>query len=69
MLMMDKQKTLRYALYNSDFKTLWPIILEKAFAKLKGNYLTLAGGYLVNSVRVLTGCPTAQYITNKYTAT
>lgn len=40
------------------------MLIEKAFAKVKGNYLNLASGYLSNSVRALTGAPVANYLTN-----
>lgn len=44
--------------------TLWGPILEKAFAKIKGSYSAVKGGYLVSGLRALTGAPVYNY--NKY---
>ena len=37
---------------------LWVLLLEKAFAKVHGNYHNLKGGYLNEALLDLTGCPT-----------
>ena len=42
-------------------KELWPMILEKAFAKKYGAYSQLAGGSCKQAFIDLTGCPTFQY--------
>ena len=34
------------------------LILEKAYAKIHGNYFTLRGGYAYEALMDLTGCPT-----------
>jgi len=62
-LLMSKPEQLRFALYDKNFNSYWPMIMEKAFAKVKGNYLNLASGYLSNSVRALTGAPVGSYLT------
>ena len=36
---------------------LWPLILEKAWAKLHGSYARIEGGYSFNAMRDLTGAP------------
>lgn len=41
----------------SDNKGLWPVILEKAFAKFHGNYRAIESGSVDRSVEVLTGFP------------
>ena len=38
-------------------KSLWPMILEKAFAKIQGNYLHIAGGFGGVATRFMTGAP------------
>lgn len=40
---------------------LWVMILEKAYAKLHGNYYTLKGGYACEGMMDLTGCPTTYF--------
>ena len=40
---------------------LWGIIIEKAFAKLHGNYESIEGGHSKHSVGVLVGAPAVPY--------
>lgn len=40
---------------------LWVLILEKAYAKLHGNYYLLRGGYVNEALLDLTGCPSINY--------
>jgi calpain-15 len=40
---------------------MWTLILEKAYAKLHGNYYLLKGGYVNEALLDLTGCPTISY--------
>lgn len=37
---------------------LWVMLLEKAYAKLHGDYSQLQSGFLVHAMADLTGCPT-----------
>jgi calpain-15 len=37
---------------------LWAILLEKAYAKLHGNYWQLRSGYVADGMMDLSGCPT-----------
>jgi hypothetical protein len=41
----------------SDNKGLWPVILEKAFAKFHGNYEAINGGYPDRAIEMMTGFP------------
>lgn len=36
---------------------MWVLLIEKAYAKLHGNYFTLRGGYCSDALEDLTGCP------------
>lgn len=41
----------------TDNNGLWPVLLEKAFAKFHGNYATIEGGATNKAIEVLTGAP------------
>ena len=43
---------------------MWAPLLEKAWAKVKGNYVTADGGFLVSGIRALTGVPVFTYEAN-----
>lgn len=34
---------------------MWPLLLEKAFAKMKGSYQALAGGFPLDAMKTMTG--------------
>jgi len=42
---------------------MWAAIMEKAWAKLKGNYLIAEGGLLENGLHYLVGIPVFRYST------
>ena len=48
----------------NNFKELWVLLVEKAFAKLHGNYLSLENGNIKHSLIDLTGCPVFTYSMN-----
>ena len=52
-----------YAQTSSDKKVVWGLVLEKAWAKVIGNYMKIEGSYTHASIRALTGIPTFYYTT------
>ena len=59
----DIQKDqLRFSKYDPSLNSLWVPILEKAFAKIIGNYYFMENGENINALRALTGAPVQQYI-------
>ena len=54
---------LYFAFLSKDKKTIWGPVLQKAYAKLIGNYPRLSGGFLENGIRSLTGAPILSYAT------
>ena len=45
----------------NESNEIWVLVLEKAYAKLHGNYFLLRGGNIAESLIDLTGCPTISY--------
>lgn len=60
-LFLDKEDNLRYAKADTKFNTLWVQILEKAMAKVKGNYYFLIAGDNNSVLNMLTGAPVFSY--------
>jgi len=50
-----------YAALSDDKTSAWGLVIEKAWAKVLGNYLKTDGGYLTTAIRALTGVPTFDY--------
>ena len=50
-----------FAQLDDDGKAIWGAVVEKAYAKVIGNYYKTNGGYLQNGLRVLTGSPVFSY--------
>jgi len=46
----------------------WGMMLEKAFAKVKGTYTMADGGFMENGIRSLVGCPVVSYTTDSISA-
>ena len=42
---------------------MWAAILEKAWAKVRGNYVSANGGIQMNALHMLTGVPVFNYAT------
>ena len=47
-----------------DHKSMWAAILEKAWAKVKGNYLIADAGMIENGLYMMVGCPVIRYETS-----
>ena len=60
-ILLYNYDNLYYAKHSLDGKAMWGAILEKAWAKLKGNYINMNDGYVPNGMRVLTGAPVFSY--------
>lgn len=56
--------SLMYGFQSQDNKSMWGAILEKAWSKVKGNYLNTESGYTINGLRALTGLPVFFYVAN-----
>lgn len=49
--------------YLGKNKQFWGMLLEKAWAKLRGNYEQADGGFVETGIRALVGCPVISYMT------
>lgn len=45
----------------SQGNEMWVLLIEKAYAKVHGNYFTLRGGFANEGMMDLTGCPSTNY--------
>ena len=54
-------KYAKYGKYNRNQAALWPVILEKAWAKVMGSYEATGGGFYDNAIRWLVGSPVFFY--------
>ena len=61
--MYPSSPTTKFAKPSSDLNNLWGAVIEKAWAKVKGNYLISDGGLVANGLRALTGLPVIMYST------
>ena len=53
--------SLVFAQPSVDGNSIWGAVLEKAWAKVKGNYLHAEAGLMTNGIRALTGVPVFEY--------
>jgi len=47
--------------YETDKTVMWAPLIEKAFAKIKGNYEIANGGFIATGIKSLTGAPVYGY--------
>lgn len=57
-------KYLKFTQPDATNKVFWAAILEKAWAKVKGNYEAADGGFTVSGLRSITGAPVFTYKTS-----
>lgn len=60
-------KNLRFAKQSRDDKAIWASIIEKAWAKARGNYERANGDTVTNAISLLTGVPVYDYLTEYIT--
>ena len=48
--------------------SIWANLIEKAWAKMKGNYVGVDGGFLESGIRALTGVPVFTYYVDELTS-
>ena len=56
-----QQKTVEFAFSRTSEDELWPMILEKAYAKVYGSYANIEAGVALYALRDLTGAPYKAY--------
>jgi len=57
-------KYLKFNQADATNSIMWAAILEKAYAKMKGNYEAAEGGFVVSGLRAITGAPVFTYKTD-----
>ena len=60
-LMFYSHGHLVFAQLSDDEASAWGAVIEKAYAKVLGNYAKLNGNYIENGLRFLTGSPIFSY--------
>jgi len=68
-LLFRLANTLKFAYPSTNLKAIWGAVLEKAWAKVKGNYLNAEGGLNQNGLRSFIGYPVFSYMTSAITNT
>lgn len=61
-------KYLKFTKTSPDGKSIWPAIMEKAWAKVRGNYINANGGLIENALHHLVGIPVMRYETSAITS-
>ena len=63
MLFKYSNPELVFAQSSIDKRAVWAALLEKAWAKVKGNYVNSEGGLIENGLHSLVGVPVFRYET------
>lgn len=58
----SKYNTIFAKVQRSGTKATWMVMLEKAYAKLMGNYAQLIGGWAERGVSAMTGFPSTNFM-------
>jgi len=64
---MFKSSDPYFAKLSDDGTSAWGAVIEKAWAKVLGNYLKTDAGYTHNGIRFLTGNPVFSYMLSNTT--
>ena len=66
-MLFNSNDELVFAKQSYNGKSIWGALIEKAWAKVKGNYINSNNGYTINGIRALTGVPVFNYKTSEST--
>jgi hypothetical protein len=69
LLFYSQSSSLVFSETSLDGNSIWGALLEKAWAKMKGNYQKAEGDMLQNTVRGLVGAPLFAYFGQNFQAT
>lgn len=62
----NKNRNMPFFARLPDDGSIWGLILEKAWAKVTGNYEMTQGGWVDEALRVMTGAPIEKYKTKSF---
>lgn len=68
-MLESKQPNSPQPLAAADHKEIWPLVVEKAFAKLHGSYEAIEGGLIGKALTALTGSSAESVSTDTHTVT
>ena len=60
-MLFNSYDNLKYAAHSKDGRSIWSAVLEKAWAKMKNNYIAAEVDAISNAHRALTGAPSFMY--------
>jgi len=68
LFLYDRNEPKLFFTKSDDMNAMWAPIVEKAWAKVKGNYIMSEGGHVENGIHSLTGFPVIRYQTSDLTS-